>query len=284
MLARSQSTVSAFDRAALIADRELVVRSCSARRRARSATSSAASTPRSDGGRRRELGAVWRLRGVRPRRRDALREPAPAPERRLRRADPRPRADRPPEPPARPAGPRARGRRADRAARLLPARRRPRRDRAGRRGRDPRRRADRADALRVRRRRRGPAVRRRRPRGAPRARAASSAPARPTSEADVVIEAAGTEQAWRDAVELVRPGGTVVFFGGLPARHRRAGRQLPPALRGAHAARRLPPHAATVRAALAFLASGARPWERLITHRVGWRALPRCSPTRRGTI
>jgi L-iditol 2-dehydrogenase len=26
---------------------------------------------------------------------------------------------------------------------------------------------------------------------------------------------------------------------------------------------------ATVRAALAFLASGARPWERLITHRVG---------------
>ena len=34
--------------------------------------------------------------------------------------------------------------------------------------------------------------------------------------ADVVLEAAGTEQAWSDAVELVRPGGTVVMFGGLP--------------------------------------------------------------------
>src|SRR5262249_56067204 len=35
-------------------------------------------------------------------------------------------------------------------------------------------------------------------------------------QADVVIEAAGTEEAWRDALALVRPGGTVVFFGGLP--------------------------------------------------------------------
>ena len=34
--------------------------------------------------------------------------------------------------------------------------------------------------------------------------------------ADVVIEAAGTEQAWHDALGLVRPGGTVLFFGGLP--------------------------------------------------------------------
>ena len=34
--------------------------------------------------------------------------------------------------------------------------------------------------------------------------------------ADVVIEAAGSEQAWLDAVEIVRPGGTVVLFGGLP--------------------------------------------------------------------
>ena len=41
--------------------------------------------------------------------------------------------------------------------------------------------------------------------------------AKPAAErADVVIEAAGTEQAWRDALDLVRPGGTVVFFGGLP--------------------------------------------------------------------
>ncbi|MDQ3874223.1 MAG: zinc-binding dehydrogenase [Actinomycetota bacterium] len=86
--------------------------------------------------------------------------------------------------------------------------------------------------------------------------------------ADVVIEAAGTPGAWRDAVELVRPGGTVVFFGGLPS-----GTNFPVdaprlhyeelTLRGAfhHTPR-------TVRAALAFLASGAHPWERLITHEV----------------
>ena len=87
--------------------------------------------------------------------------------------------------------------------------------------------------------------------------------------ADVVIEAAGTEQAWRDAVELARPGGTVVFFGGLPreaqvpvSAYRLHYEEL--TLRGAfhHTPR-------TVRAALAFLASGARPWERLVTHRVG---------------
>lgn len=87
--------------------------------------------------------------------------------------------------------------------------------------------------------------------------------------ADVVIEAAGTEDAWQRALELVRPGGTVVFFGG-----REQGTELRVdtfrlhyeelTLRGAfhHAPRH-------VRAALAFLASGARPFERLITHRVG---------------
>ena len=87
--------------------------------------------------------------------------------------------------------------------------------------------------------------------------------------ADVVIEAAGTGQAWRDAVALARPGGTVVFFGGLPARveveldaYRLHYEEL--TLRGAF--HHTP---ATVRAALAFLASGAYPWERLITHRVG---------------
>jgi L-iditol 2-dehydrogenase len=91
----------------------------------------------------------------------------------------------------------------------------------------------------------------------------------PRGGADVVVEAAGTEQAWRDAVELARPGGTVVLFGGLP-------RGTEPALdsyrlhyeeltlRGAF--HHTP---ATVRAALAFLSSGAHPWERLITHRVG---------------
>jgi len=91
--------------------------------------------------------------------------------------------------------------------------------------------------------------------------------------ADVVIEAVGSEQAWRDAVELVRPGGTVVFFGGLPretevpvSAYRVHYEEL--TLRGAfhHTPR-------SVRAALAFLASGARPWERLVTHRVGLEGL-----------
>jgi len=92
--------------------------------------------------------------------------------------------------------------------------------------------------------------------------------------ADVVIEAVGTEEAWRDAVELVRPGGLVLFFGG-----RERGSALPVdtfrlhyeelTLRGAfhHAPRH-------VRAALAFLASGAYPWEELITHRVGLEEVP----------
>ena len=86
--------------------------------------------------------------------------------------------------------------------------------------------------------------------------------------ADVVIEAAGTDEAWQRAVELVRPGGTIVYFGG-----RQAGTELRVdayrlhyeelTLRGAfhHAPRH-------VRAALAFLASGAYPWQRLITHHV----------------
>ena len=94
------------------------------------------------------------------------------------------------------------------------------------------------------------------------------------ANADIVIEAAGTEDAWSDAVSLVRPGGTVVFFGGLP-------RGVRPAvdayrvhyeeltLRGSF--HHTP---ATVRAALAFLSSGAYPWERLITHRVLLADLP----------
>ena len=92
--------------------------------------------------------------------------------------------------------------------------------------------------------------------------------------ADVVIEAAGTEQAWRDAIRLVRTGGTVLLFGGLPA-----GTEVAVdatrvhydelTLRGAfhHAPRH-------VRAALAFLASGAYPWERLVSHRIGLDQLP----------
>ena len=87
--------------------------------------------------------------------------------------------------------------------------------------------------------------------------------------ADVVIEAAGTEEAWQGALELVRPGGTLLYFGGREPgaklrvdAHRLHYEEL--TLRGAfhHAPRH-------VRAALAFLASGAYPWERLVTHRVG---------------
>jgi L-iditol 2-dehydrogenase len=92
--------------------------------------------------------------------------------------------------------------------------------------------------------------------------------------ADIVIEAAGTEQAWFDAEELARPGGTVVMFGGLPRDAR------PPidafrlhyeelTIRGSF--HHTP---ATVRAALAFLASGAYPWGRLVTHRVLLEDLP----------
>jgi L-iditol 2-dehydrogenase len=83
--------------------------------------------------------------------------------------------------------------------------------------------------------------------------------------ADVVVEAVGSEQAWRDALELVRPGGTVVFFGGRELgidTFRLHYEEL--TLRGAF--HHTPRH---VRAALSFLASGAYPWERLVTHEVG---------------
>lgn len=92
--------------------------------------------------------------------------------------------------------------------------------------------------------------------------------------ADVAIEAVGSAEAWRDAVSLVRPGGTVVLFGGLPAEtevpvdaFRVHYEEL--TLRGAF--HHTP---ATVRAALAFLASGAYPWELLVTHRVLLADLP----------
>jgi len=86
---------------------------------------------------------------------------------------------------------------------------------------------------------------------------------------DVVIEAAGTVEAWERALDLVRPGGTVLAFGGLP----RDARVSIDAYRIHYEEVRLvgsfhhtPRH---VRAALAFLASGAYPFERLITHEVG---------------
>jgi L-iditol 2-dehydrogenase len=92
--------------------------------------------------------------------------------------------------------------------------------------------------------------------------------------ADVVIEAAGTDEAWRLAIDLVRPGGTVAFFGGLPSgaevsvdAHRLHYEEL--TLRGAFHHR--PRH---VKAALAFLASRAYPWEQLVTHEVSLERLP----------
>jgi L-iditol 2-dehydrogenase len=84
--------------------------------------------------------------------------------------------------------------------------------------------------------------------------------------ADVAIDAAGTATAWLQALALVRRGGAVVLFGGLPAgeqvpfdSHRLHYEEL--TVRGAfhHTPQ-------TVRAALAFLASGAYPWRRLLTH------------------
>jgi L-iditol 2-dehydrogenase len=92
--------------------------------------------------------------------------------------------------------------------------------------------------------------------------------------ADVAIEAAGTDQAWFDASELARPGGTVIMFGGLPrdARPPLDGYRLhyeELTVRGSF--HHTP---ATVRAALGFLASGAYPWDRLITHQVSLAELP----------
>ena len=72
----------------------------------------------------------------------------------------------------------------------------------------------------------------------------------------------------------MRRGGTAVAFSGLPARtevpldaQRLHYEEL--TVRGAfhHTPR-------TVRAALAFLSSGARPWEKLLTHEVTLEGLP----------
>jgi L-iditol 2-dehydrogenase len=87
--------------------------------------------------------------------------------------------------------------------------------------------------------------------------------------ADVVIEAAGTVAAWERALGMVRPGGTVLAFGGLPREERvsvdpyRIHYEEVRLVGAFHHTPR------TFRAALAFLASGAYPFERLITHEVG---------------
>jgi L-iditol 2-dehydrogenase len=86
--------------------------------------------------------------------------------------------------------------------------------------------------------------------------------------ADVVIEAAGTVEAWERALDLVRPGGTVLAFGGLPREARvevDAYRIHYEEVRLAGSFHHTPRH---FRAALAFLASGAYPFERLVTHEV----------------
>ena len=93
-------------------------------------------------------------------------------------------------------------------------------------------------------------------------------PAEPEG-ADVAIEAAGTEEAWSRALALVRPGGTVLAFGGLPGGSRVA---VDPyrihyeEVRLVGAFHHTPRY---FRAALGFLASAAYPFERLVTHRVG---------------
>jgi L-iditol 2-dehydrogenase len=92
--------------------------------------------------------------------------------------------------------------------------------------------------------------------------------------ADVAIDAAGTATSWGQALGLVRKGGTVVLFGGLPA-----GERVPVDAHRLHydeltvrGAFHHTPH--TVRAALAFLASGAYPWRRLLTHEVRLEDVP----------
>ena len=86
---------------------------------------------------------------------------------------------------------------------------------------------------------------------------------------ETAIEAAGTARAWGQALGLVRKGGTVVLFSGLPA-----GEHVPLDAYRLHydelTVRGSFHHTPqTVRAALAFLASGAYPWARLLTHEVG---------------
>jgi L-iditol 2-dehydrogenase len=91
-------------------------------------------------------------------------------------------------------------------------------------------------------------------------------------DADVVIDATGKPKGWRDAVSTVRRGGTVVFFSGLADDIELDARRIhydELTLRGVfhHTPQ-------TVRAALAFLASGAYPWRALLTHEISLDALP----------
>jgi L-iditol 2-dehydrogenase len=91
-------------------------------------------------------------------------------------------------------------------------------------------------------------------------------------DADVVIDATGKSKGWRDAVSLVRRGGTVLFFSGITGGLELDAQRIhydELTLRGVfhHTPQ-------TVRAALAFLSSGAYPWEALLTHEISLAALP----------
>ena len=91
-------------------------------------------------------------------------------------------------------------------------------------------------------------------------------------EADVVVDATGKPKGWRDAVSAVRRGGTVIFFSGISGSIELDAERIhydELTLRGVfhHTPQ-------TVRAALAFLASGAYPWRELLTHEVSLDGLP----------
>ncbi len=91
-------------------------------------------------------------------------------------------------------------------------------------------------------------------------------------EADVVVEATGKPKGWRDAVNTVRRGGTVIFFSGIGDEIELDSRRIhydELTLRGVY--HHTPQ---TVRAALAFLASGAYPWPALLTHEISLDSLP----------
>ncbi len=91
-------------------------------------------------------------------------------------------------------------------------------------------------------------------------------------DADIVIEATGKAAGWRDAVDAVRRGGEVILFGGLPGDVELDAVRIhydELTLRGVfhHTPR-------AVRTALTFLASGAYPWEKLLTHSIPLEQLP----------
>ena len=90
--------------------------------------------------------------------------------------------------------------------------------------------------------------------------------------ADVVFEATGKPKGWRDAVTAVRRGGTVVFFSGVQGDIELDAERLHYDELTARGAFHHTPQ--TVRAALAFLASGAYPWEKLLTHEISLEQLP----------